>query len=194
MNWPVVTDLYTGTAGPLFENDLSGFCAAHRVSAILVGPGTPATLVAAISALHWQETNAHGVRVVRVPDPRSLHFHQVLGDYWPQDSWMGRQVNIVTHGQPIELRITGQYRPVELGPVEIRATVNGSETASYRIGQPGHAGVEGASGCLSHPDGKRYLHTEGAPSQRRAAESLGGFRPAAGSRIRTGAASFLGMN
>jgi hypothetical protein len=136
VNWPVVTNLYTGTAGPLFENDLSGFCVAHRVSAILVGPGTPAALAAAISALHWQETNAHGVRVVRVPDPRSLHFHQVRGDYWPEDSWMGRQINIVTHGQPIELRITGQYRPVELGPVEIRATVNGSEMASYRIGQP----------------------------------------------------------
>jgi hypothetical protein len=75
LNWPVVTNLYTGTAGPLFENDLSGFCVAHRVSAILVGPGTPAALVAAISALHWQETNAHGVRVVRVPDPRSVHFH-----------------------------------------------------------------------------------------------------------------------
>ena len=74
-NWPVVTNLYTGTAGPSFENDLSGFCVAHRVSAILVGPGTPAALSAAISALHWQETNAHGVRVVRVPDPRSLHFH-----------------------------------------------------------------------------------------------------------------------
>jgi hypothetical protein len=136
LNWPVVTNLYNGTAGPSFENDLSGFCMSHRVSAILIGPDTPAALGTAISALHWQETNAHGVRVVRVPDPRSLHFHHVWGDYWPQDGWMGRQVNIVTHGQPIELRITGQYRPEELGPVEIRATVNGSEMASYRIGQP----------------------------------------------------------
>jgi len=48
---------------------------------------------------------------------------------------MGRRVNIVTHGQPIELRITGQYRPAELGPVEIRAAINGSEVASYRIGR-----------------------------------------------------------
>src|SRR6516225_6990940 len=130
-NWPVVMNLYTGKAGPRFENDLSGFCVSHRVSAILVGPGTPAALVAAISALHWQETNAYGVRVVRVPDPDSLHFHHVSGDYWPQDNWMGRQVNIVTHGQPMELRISGQYRPVELGPVEIRAIVNGLEAGSY---------------------------------------------------------------
>jgi hypothetical protein len=133
--WPVITYLYTGAVGPSFESDLSAFCMAHRVSAILIGPGTPGTLLAAISALHWQETNAHGVRVVRVPDPDSLHFHQVSGDYWPGDNWMGRQVNIVTHKQPLELRITGQHRPAELGPVEIRATVNGSEVASYRIGQ-----------------------------------------------------------
>jgi len=138
-DWPVVTYLFTGKPGPRFENDLSGFCVAHRVSAILIGAGTPAPLVEAITALHWQETNSYGVRVVRVPDPGSLHFYHVSGEYWPEDSpanWMGRKAAIVTHGQPIELRITGQYRPVELGPVEIRATVNGSEVATYRIGQP----------------------------------------------------------
>jgi hypothetical protein len=135
-NWPIVTCLFTGKAGPSFESDLSGFCVAHRVSAVLIGPGTPAALAAAVSALHWPEADANGVRVVRVPDSDSLHFHQVSGDYWPQDSWMGHQVNIVTHGQTLELRITGQHRPVELGPVEIRATVNGSEVANYRIGKP----------------------------------------------------------
>jgi len=135
-DWPVVTYLFTGKPGPRFENDLSGFCVVHRVSAILIGPGTPGELVAAISALHWPETDAYGVRVLRVPNPDSLHFHRVLGDYWPQDNWMGRQVNIVTHGQPMEVRITGRNRPVELGPVEIRATINGSEVANYRIGQP----------------------------------------------------------
>jgi hypothetical protein len=136
LTWPVLENLYSGTTGSLFENDLSGFCLVHHVSAILIGPDTPPALVAAISALHWQETNAHGVDVVRVPDAGSMHFHHIWGDYWPQDGWMGRQVNIFTHGQPIELRITGQYRPAKLGPVQIRATVNGSELASYRIGRP----------------------------------------------------------
>jgi hypothetical protein len=136
LNWAVLENLYNGTAGSLFANDLSGFCLAHRVSAILIGPDTPPALLAAISALHWQETNDHGVRVVRVPNADSMHFYHVWGDYWPQDSWMGRRVNVVTHGQPIELRITGQYRPAKLGPVEIRATVNGSEVARYRISQP----------------------------------------------------------
>jgi hypothetical protein len=138
-DWPVITYLFTGKPGRRFENDLSDFCDAHRVSAILIGPGTPAPLVEAITALHWQETKSYRVRVVRLPDPASLHFYHVSGEYWPEDSeanWMGRHADIVTHGQPIELRITGQYRPVELGPVEIRATVNGSDVTTYRIGQP----------------------------------------------------------
>jgi hypothetical protein len=135
LTWPVLANLSAGVGGPLFENDLSGFCLAHRVSAILVGPDTPPALIAAISALHWQETNAHGVRVVRVPDPDSLHFYHVWGDYWPQDGWMGREVNIVTHGQPVEVRISGQYRPAKLGAVDIHAKINGSELANYRIGK-----------------------------------------------------------
>ncbi len=140
-NWPVITYLLTGVAPPSFESDLSQFCLAHRVSAILVGPGTPPALAAAVSALHWQETNDHGVRVVRVPDPHSMHYYQVSGDYWLRDpaifadSWMGREVKIVTHEQPLDVRFTGQSRPAELGPVEIRASVDGSEVASYRIGQ-----------------------------------------------------------
>ena len=75
------------------------------------------------------------MRVVRVPDPGYLQVHTVRGDYWPEDGWMGRQATIVTHGQPIEVRISGRYRPVELGAVEIRAVINGSEMATYRIDQ-----------------------------------------------------------
>jgi hypothetical protein len=135
LTWPVLGNLYTNTGGQHFENDLSGFCLAHRVSAILIGPGTSPAMVATISALHWQETDADGVRVVRVPDPDSLHFYHVWGDYWPYDGWMGRRVNIVTHGQPLEIQISGQYRPADLGPVEIHATINGSEEATYRIGK-----------------------------------------------------------
>jgi hypothetical protein len=48
---------------------------------------------------------------------------------------MGGQVNIVTHGQPVELRISGQYRPAKLGTVDIHAKINGSEVANYRIGK-----------------------------------------------------------
>jgi hypothetical protein len=161
LTWPVLGNLYTNTGGPLFENDLSGFCLAHRVSAVLIGPGTSPSLVSAISALHWQETDICGVRVVRVPDSRRLHFYHVWGDYWPQDGWIGRRVNIVTHGQPLELRISGQYRPADLGPVVVRASVNGSEVATYRIGNtdtevlrvPGDASVTLTAGATFNPKG-----------------------------------------
>ena len=61
---------------------------------------------------------------------------------------MGRRVHIVTHRQPIKLRIIGLYGQVELGPVEIRATVNASGVASLSHRPVGHGGVEGAGECL----------------------------------------------
>ena len=65
---PIVEHFYVGVGGPSFENDLLAYCLSHRVSAILVGPGTPAPLAAAVEALHWQEVQNHGIRVVHVPD------------------------------------------------------------------------------------------------------------------------------
>jgi hypothetical protein len=133
--WSAVHALETGPAGPGFEDDITAFCITHHVSAILVGPGTPTPVAAAIEDLHWQETRDHGITVVRVPHSRPLHFYYVLGDYWPEDgpeSWMGHQINIVTHGQPMQLSITGRDRPPELGPVEI-SVVNGSDISRYRI-------------------------------------------------------------
>ena len=47
---------------------------------------------------------------------------------------MGRQIKIVTHDKPMQLRISGRYRPAGLGPVEIRVA-NGSEVSSYPIAQ-----------------------------------------------------------
>jgi hypothetical protein len=66
--WPILHNFYEGVGGPSFENDISAFCLSHRVSAILIGPGTPAPLAAAVEALHWQEVQNHGIRVVHVPD------------------------------------------------------------------------------------------------------------------------------
>ena len=137
LSWRVVRNLYDGVGGPSFENDISAFCVTHRVSAILVGPGTPGPLAGALAALHWQEIKNHGVRIMRVPDPRTLHFYYISGDYWPGDgpeSWMGHQISVVTHGQPVQLHITGRYRPSKLGPVEIRV-VNGSDVSLYHIAQ-----------------------------------------------------------
>jgi hypothetical protein len=133
-NWAVLQNFYQGTGGPNFDNDIAAFCVTHKVSAILMGPGTPAPLAAAVEAVHWQETIDHGVRVVRVPDPQALRFHYVLGDFWPEEGWMGKQIKIVTHGQPMQLRISGRWRPSEVGPVEI-SVVKGSDVSRYQIAQ-----------------------------------------------------------
>src|SRR6266481_6389625 len=119
-SWPVLQSLTNAIVSPAFANDISGFCAAHDVSFILIGPGSPQPLIDAMRALNWETTDDHGVQVVRVPDQRSLRFYYVTGDYWPGDKWMGKEARIVTHGQPLELRITGQYRPSKIKPVEIR--------------------------------------------------------------------------
>ena len=119
-NWPVLESLTNAVVGPTFANDISGFCVAHNVSFILIGPGTPQPLIDGMRALNWETTDNHGVQVLRVPDQRSLRFYYVTGDYWPADKWMGKTARIVTHRQPLELRITGQYRPSRIEPVEIR--------------------------------------------------------------------------
>jgi hypothetical protein len=81
--WRILQNFYAGVGGLTFENDISAFCVTHQVSAILVGPGTPPPLAAAVDALHWPEKDDHGVRTVHVPDPRVLHFYYISGDYWP---------------------------------------------------------------------------------------------------------------
>ncbi|MBV9105342.1 MAG: hypothetical protein JO313_04890, partial [Verrucomicrobia bacterium] len=136
LSWRVFYDLADGLGGSSVENDISALCATHRVSAILIGPGTPAPLAAAVEALHWPEAQDHEVRIVRVPDLRNLHFYYVSGDYWPTEpanNWMGHQIKIVTHGQSVRLGITGRGRPPELGPEEFRV-VYGSQDSRYSIG------------------------------------------------------------
>ena len=119
-NWPVLQSLTNAVVGPSFANDISGFCVAHNVAFILIGPGTQQTLIAATRALNWETTDDHGVQVVRVPDQRSLRFYYVTGNYWPLDKWMGKEARIVAHGQPLEMRITGQYLSSKIKRVEIR--------------------------------------------------------------------------
>ena len=47
---------------------------------------------------------------------------------------MGHRISIVTSNEPMQLRITGRYRPAELGPVEL-SFVNGSGASHYRVAQ-----------------------------------------------------------
>jgi hypothetical protein len=124
---------------------------------------------------------------VDVPDPRFLHFHYILGDYFPQaapESWMGRQIKIVTHGQPLQVHITGRYRPAPLGPVDI-SVINGSEELRYRIAQqdtqvlniPSDASVVVTASATFVPD--RVIHNG---DQRMLSVALS-LQPEAGSSV-----------
>jgi hypothetical protein len=130
-SWPILDSLWNETVNPSFANDLTGFCVAHKVSALLLCPGTSQALVHAVHALHWPATKDHEVEIMRVPEYQSLRFYYVDGDYWPSDEWMGKAVHVVTQGTPVRLSINGQYRPPE--PVEIRV-VNGVDAKLYTIG------------------------------------------------------------
>src|SRR5271165_3151537 len=67
-SWPILGSLFHQTAMPNFPTDLARFCAAHKVSAVLLCPGASQNLVDAVHALHWPTINDHEVEVVRVPD------------------------------------------------------------------------------------------------------------------------------
>lgn len=66
--WPIVGELLNGSPAPSFERDLTSFCRAHHVTAVLVTPGARAALVHAIDALSWQSFRSGGVEVFRVPE------------------------------------------------------------------------------------------------------------------------------
>jgi hypothetical protein len=120
-SFAILNDLLLGTTGPDFSNDLTAFCATHGVDHILIGPGTSAPLITAITALGWPQHTDHGVIVVQVPPPATLNYFYAQGDYWPgpaPQNWMGRQLRIVTHGTPIVLTLLGKWR-LSAAPVTI---------------------------------------------------------------------------
>jgi len=135
-SFPVLNELLAGVPGPDFSNDLAAFCDMHRVDDILIGPGTPPLLAAAINVQGWPQHMDHGIDVVKVPLSSALHYYYTEGDYWPSaapQNWMGRQVRIVTHGTPITLTLTGIGRPLS-APVQIAVTTPSGQ-AIYPIGQ-----------------------------------------------------------
>jgi hypothetical protein len=65
--WDVLNPLASGQVGPNFARDFVAYCAAHNINFILIGPGTPLSLITAIAALGWSEHADGAVRVFRVP-------------------------------------------------------------------------------------------------------------------------------
>ncbi len=65
---PSVQDFFHGQPSPNFAENLRSFCATHRVTAILIGPGTPAPLRVALEQLGWPAVVDRGITVLKVPE------------------------------------------------------------------------------------------------------------------------------
>jgi hypothetical protein len=65
--WGVLDEIAFGPPRLGFDAALSAFCAAHHVDYILIGPGTPGSVVSAIEGLGWPRHMDDGIEVVKVP-------------------------------------------------------------------------------------------------------------------------------
>ena len=65
--WHVLDDTVWGQVKPDFGAVFPAFCAAHRVDYILIGPGTPASVISAIEALGWPHRMDSGIEIVKTP-------------------------------------------------------------------------------------------------------------------------------
>lgn len=109
----ILPTLYGAPPTEVFANDMTAFCVENRVTAVIAGPGTPASLATALDGLPWVKENSGGVRLYRVPK-RPLRYVAFGADYWPGlDVWgvMGRRMTVVSHGGPGRLRLSAALRP-----------------------------------------------------------------------------------
>jgi hypothetical protein len=83
-----------------------------------------------------------GVQVIKVPDLSGLKYQYITGDYWPSPAaynFMGKRIQVVTHGVAVTLSLSGKYRPLTR-PVLIRVE-NQAGTQTVSIGQRQYATI-----------------------------------------------------
>jgi hypothetical protein len=140
--WSALAELEAAAPTINFGNDLAAFCSTHQVEYILLAPGTPAILMNAIAALQWHSRIDHGVTIVSAPDGNTLKYFSVAGDYWPASfplNWMGRTVQITTHGIPATLTISGAASPFQ-NPIILTLSNETSHT-NYTVGRTSHLSI-----------------------------------------------------
>jgi hypothetical protein len=67
MKWGMTVQLALGPPAPNFATVFQAYCRAHRVDDILIGPGTPGSIVSAINALGWPSRMDDGIEIVQPP-------------------------------------------------------------------------------------------------------------------------------
>ncbi len=130
-----LNSLNTGTIEPNFANDFTFFCAAHRVDYVLIGLGAPLALAAALIAEGWPESIHQGIIVIELPPAEALNYYGTTGDYWPSvlpQKWMGRGMQVFTHGSPMLLTLTSTNLIHGAGQIIVTC---GTSKNVYLIGQ-----------------------------------------------------------
>lgn len=64
--WPALQMFYSGPS-PGYRTQISAFCVAHQVRAIVVGPGARKTWMPSLDRLGWSQKETGGVAVFKVP-------------------------------------------------------------------------------------------------------------------------------
>ncbi len=67
LRWKGMDDLTWGRLMPNFTHFFPAFCAAHKVDYVLIAPGTPVNIVAAIERLGWPHRTDMGIEIVTPP-------------------------------------------------------------------------------------------------------------------------------
>lgn len=130
---PVIGELASGKPAANFSNDISAYCATHKVTALALAPDTSQALRTAIQQLNWRTRVLHGVTLVKVPPANTLDYYSVRGNYWPASgrrfAWIGRHATIRSGNRSLRVIVSGRYRPGTLPPVQVTVAVDGKRTA-----------------------------------------------------------------
>lgn len=166
--WTATRDFIAGAPSGDFINDLSAFCVAHRVTAILMAHDTPKLLARAILSTGWHAISRPDMTIVKVPPPATLDYYMVTGDYWPSGNtfnWIGRNATLDVGDRPLHVIISGKDRPSILLPVKITVTIGGTPK-TYEVRQdtrveftvPPHSKTRFHAGFIFRPD--RVIHNK----------------------------------
>lgn len=72
--WPAVRIFYSGPV-PGYRTQIAAFCVAHRVDAIIIGPGARKTWMRPLDRLGWPQKDTGGVTIFNVP-PSVVHSYK----------------------------------------------------------------------------------------------------------------------
>jgi len=65
--WPATSQLVHGVVTAQFAKDIEAYAAAHNITAIIAGPGTPRSLLHSLDELGWDNQSLTGIHVYNVP-------------------------------------------------------------------------------------------------------------------------------